>query len=177
MSVFEPHTEGDSQRQDCEAHRIRQTGHHSRSRASNHYRVRGACARRPADMTLWVPALDRHQHLFGRAPDLAAGDRGFSVGRRTKEAAYARGVRRVVLPRPGRKTPARRAHERQRWFRRGQRWRVRYEGRISVLKRRHGLRRCRYRGADGMSRWVGLGVIANNLVSTATVLRMRTAAV
>ena len=27
-----------------------------------------------------------------------------------------------------------------------------------------------------MSRWVGLGVIANNLVSTATVLRRRTAA-
>jgi hypothetical protein len=35
---------------------------------------------------------------------------------------------------------------RQRWFRRGQRWRVGSEGRISVLKRRHGLTRCRYRG-------------------------------
>ena len=76
----------------------------------------------------------------------------------------------------GRKTLERRAFERQRWFRRGQRWRVGCEGRISVIKRRHGLRRCRYRGADGMSRWVGLGVIANNLVSTATVLRLRTAA-
>jgi IS5 family transposase len=39
-----------------------------------------------------------------------------------------------------------------------------------VLKRRHGLRRCRYDGADGTARWVGLGVIANNLVSTATFL-------
>ena len=37
------------------------------------------------------------------------------------------------------------------------------EGRISVLKRCHGLRRCRYRGLRGMERWVGLGVIANNL--------------
>jgi IS5 family transposase len=41
-------------------------------------------------------------------------------------------------------------------------------GRISVFKRGHGLHRCRYHGEDGMHRWVGLGVIANNLVSTAT---------
>ena len=34
------------------------------------------------------------------------------------------------------------------------------EGRISVTKRRHGLRRCLYRGDDGMHRWVGLGIIA-----------------
>src|SRR5687767_14876802 len=35
-------------------------------------------AGRPADVTLWTPALDRHQAIFGHAPDLAAGDRGFS---------------------------------------------------------------------------------------------------
>jgi IS5 family transposase len=126
-------------------------------------------------MTLWTPALDRHIAIFGRAPDLAAGDRGFASAT-NEEAAVMRGVRRVILPRPGRKTPARRAHERQRWFRRGQRWRVGCEGRISVIKRRHGLRRSRYRGADGISRWVGLGVIANNLVSAATVLRQQNAA-
>jgi hypothetical protein len=55
-----------------------------------------------------------------------------------------------------RASPARRAHEQQRWFRRGQRWRVGSEGRISVLKRRHGLDRCLYHGLDGMKRWVGL---------------------
>ena len=99
-----------------------------------------------------------------------------SASATNEEAAAHRGVRRVILPRPGRKTPARRAHERQRWFRRGQRWRVGCEGRISVIKRRHGLRRCRYRGADGMARWVGLGVIANNLMSTATFLNTRATA-
>jgi IS5 family transposase len=130
---------------------------------------------RPADITLWTPALDRHIAIFGRAPDLAAGDRGFASAK-NEDAARMRGVRRVILPRPGGKTPMRRAYERQRWFRRGQRWRVGCEGRISVIKRRHGLRRSRYRGADGISRWVGLGVIANNLVSAATVLRQRTAA-
>jgi len=30
-------------------------------------------------------------------------------------------------------------------------------------KRRHGLGRCRYRGFEGMQRWVGLGVIADNI--------------
>ena len=132
-------------------------------------------ARRPADSTLWAPALDRHQHIFHRAPDLAAGDRGCSSGR-NERAALARGVRRVVLPWQGRKSPARRAHERQRWFRRGQRWRTGCEGRLSVLKRRHGLRRCRYHGRDGMHRWVGLGVIADNLINVGTYLDRRAAA-
>jgi hypothetical protein len=31
-----------------------------------------------------------------------------------------------------------------------------------VVKRRHGLNRCRYKGDAGMKRWVGLGVIADN---------------
>src|ERR1700694_5922545 len=132
-------------------------------------------ATRPADVTLWTAGLDRHQTIFGRAPDLAAGDRGFSRAPK-EQAATAPGVRRVVLPRRGPKSPARRAYERQRWFRRGQRWRVGSEGRISVLKRRHGLGRCRYHGEEGMHRWGGLGVIANNLVSTATFSNARTTA-
>src|SRR5215207_5645908 len=60
-------------------------------------------AARPADVTLWTPALDRHQVIFGRAPDLAAGDRGFSSAR-NEQAAVDRGVRRVVLPQRGPKS-------------------------------------------------------------------------
>jgi IS5 family transposase len=122
---------------------------------------------RPADATLWEPALEAHQETFGKPPHLAVADRGFASAA-NEAAATARGVTRVVLPRPGQKTPARRAHERQRWFRRGLRWRVGCEGRISVLKRRHALRRCLYHGADGMARWVGLGVLAGNLIVIAT---------
>ena len=132
-------------------------------------------AGRPADVTLWTPALDRHQTIFDRAPYLAAGDRGFSSAA-NDQAATARGVRRVILPRRGPKSSARRAYERQAWFRRGQRWRVGCEGRISVIKRRHGLRRCRYHGTDGMARWVGLGVIADNLINTAIFAKARAAA-
>ena len=132
-------------------------------------------AGRPADVTLWTPALDRHQTIFHRAPDLAAGDRGFSSAA-NEHAATDRGVRRVVLPRRGPKSTARRTYERQGWFRRGQRWRVGCEGRISVIKRRHGLRRCRYHGTAGMARWVGLGIIADNLINTATYLNARATA-
>jgi transposase, IS5 family len=132
-------------------------------------------AGRPADVTLWTPALDRHQAIFDRAPDLAAGDRGFSSAA-NEQAATERGVRRVILPRRGPKAPARRAYERQPWFRRGQRWRVGCEGRISVIKRRHGLRRCRYHGTAGMARWVGLGVIADNLINIAGFVNAKAAA-
>jgi IS5 family transposase len=132
-------------------------------------------AERPPDVTLWAPALDRHRQIFGRAPDLATGDKGFSSAA-NERVAQDRGVRRVILPARGRKSPARRAHEQQRWFRRGQRWRTGCEGRISVLKRRHGLRRCRYHGQDGMHRWVGLGIIADNLINVGTYLEHRAAA-
>jgi len=43
------------------------------------------------------------------------------------------------------------------------RWRVRLKGRISVLKRAHGLRRCLNHGLPGFERWVGWGVIAGEL--------------
>jgi IS5 family transposase len=122
---------------------------------------------RPADSTLWVPALDVHEQAFGKPPELAVADRGFASAA-NEAVAQARGVRRVVLPRPGKKTPARRAHERQRWFRRALRWRVGCEGRISVLKRRHRLHRCLYHGVAGVQRWVGLGVLTNNLMVIAT---------
>lgn len=114
------------------------------------------CPTRRPDGELWVPTLERHEQLFGRPPHLAVADGSFS-SRANEWAAQVRGVRRVVLPR-GRGQP------RPRWFRHALRWRTGCEGRISVLKHRHGLARCRYRGMDGMHRWVGLGVIANDLL-------------
>ena len=171
LSVFEPHTEAIRKGKIAKPTEFGKlvTIQESEHQIITAYEVH---ERRPPDVTLWTPALDRHIATFDRPPDIAAGDRGFASAA-NEEAAIARGVRRVILPRAGRKTPARRAHERQRWFRRGQRWRVGCEGRISVIKRRHGLRRCRYHGADGTARWVGLGVIANNLVSTATFVNAR----
>lgn len=44
-----------------------------------------------------------------------------------------------------------------------------------MLKRRHGLDRNRYPGLDGMRRWVGLGVIADNLINIGACLEARAA--
>ena len=57
--------------------------------------------------------------------------------------------------------------EKERWFRRGYRFRAGIEGRISVTKRRFGLDRCRDHGEAGMGRWVGWGVVTANLVQMA----------
>ena len=174
LSLFEPHTETIRKGKISKPNEFGKlvTIQESEHQIITAYDVH---AKRPADVTLWTAALDRHQAIFGRAPDLAAGDRGFSSAT-NERAATDRGVRRVVLPRRGPKSPARRAYERQRWFRRGQRWRVGCEGRISVLKRRHGLDRCRYHGEDGMHRWVGFGVIADNLMNIATFAKAPAAA-
>lgn len=75
--------------------------------------------------------------------------------------AYAtqRGVKRVVLPKAGYKSQKRRDHEWQSWFRQGRRYHAGVEGRISVLKRKHGPGRCLNHGQDGFERWVGWGII------------------
>jgi IS5 family transposase len=44
-----------------------------------------------------------------------------------------------------------------------------------VVKRRHGLDRCRYKGSVGMDRWVGLGVIADNVVNIGRAMQKQTA--
>jgi len=107
-------------------------------------------------------SLAHHRRVFTHPPHLLAGDRGVHSPANEREAA-AQGVRRVVLPKPGAKSAKRLAHERQRWFRRGHDWRSGMEGRISGLKRRHKLDRCRYHGDEGMERWVGWGILAHDL--------------
>lgn len=174
LSLFEPHTEAIRKGKAAQPTEFGKlvTIQESAHQIVTAYQVHD---HRPADKTLWAPALDTHMALFGRAPDLATADRGFSSAA-NEAAATARGVRRVALPHAGHTSPARRAHEKQRWFRRAACWRVGSEGRISVLKHRHGLHRSRYRGAAGTARWVGLGVIANNLRTTADFLVARAAA-
>jgi IS5 family transposase len=173
LSVFEPHTEAIRKGKVAKPTEFGKlvTIQEAEHQIITAFEVHAA---RPADVTLWTPALDRHHQIFGRAPDLATGDKGFSSAA-NEQAAHDRGIRRVVLPARGRTSAVRRAHERQRWFRRGRRWRTGSEGRISVLKRRHGLRRSRYRGQDGIHRWVGFGVIADNLINVATYLEHQAA--
>jgi IS5 family transposase len=119
---------------------------------------------RPSDSDLLVPALDVHEQQFGRPPRLVAADAGFFSARNEADA-YARGVKRVSIPNRSTKSAERKKLQKLRWFRNGQKWRTGAEGRISLLKRRHGLNRCRYKGSAGIRRWVGLGVIGDNLIN------------
>jgi IS5 family transposase len=120
-------------------------------------------AERVADNTLLLPAISKHKAVFGRAPRLLAADAAF-FSAANETAAQEAGVKQVAIPSKATKSASRRARQHERWFRRAQRWRVGCEGRISVLKRKHGLTRSRYKGTTGLQRWVGLGVIANNLI-------------
>jgi IS5 family transposase len=124
---------------------------------------------RPSDSDLLVPALDVHARQFGRPPRLVAADAGFFSARNEADA-HAQGVKRVSIPNRNTKSADRKKHEKQRWFRNGQKWRTGAEGRISLLKRRHGLNRCRYKGQSGVRRWVGLGVISDNLINLGVAL-------
>ena len=128
--------------------------------------------RRPSDADLLIPAIDAHAAKLGRVPRLVAADAGF-YSANNEAAAKAKGVKRICIPTHASKSAVRRREQKKRWFRDGQRWRTGCEGRISVSKRRHGLDRCRYRGEDGMKRWVGLGVIADNLINVGQAIDKR----
>jgi IS5 family transposase len=125
--------------------------------------------KRPSDSDLLIPAIETHQARMGRTPHLVAGDAGF-YSAKNEATAHEMGVERVSVPNRSTKSPARRQHQKKRWFRQGQKWRTGCEGRISLLKRRHGLSRSRYKDEAGMTRWVGLGVIADNLINIGTAM-------
>ena len=128
--------------------------------------------RRPNDADLLVPAIEAHQAKLGRTPHLVAADAAFYSDKNEK-AAKMKGVKRVCVPNRSTKSAERKREQKKRWFRQGQKWRTGSEGRVSVTKRRHGLNRCRYKGDDGMKRWVGFGVIADNLINIGGTLAKR----
>jgi transposase, IS5 family len=119
---------------------------------------------RPSDSELLTPSIEHHIQQFGRAPESVAADCAFFSAANEAEAEKL-GVKRVAIPSQNTKSPQRKQRQKQRWFKKAQRWRTGVEGRISVLKRRHGLSRSRYKGRRGMKLWVGLGVIADNVVN------------
>ena len=126
----------------------------------------------PDNQDQWTASLEHHRQLFGHPPTTATADRGvYSIN--NEAAAQRERIPEVALPQPGAKTPERLAYEAQPWFRAALRFRSGVEGRISVLRGPRGLRRCLNRGETGLERWVGWGVITNNLVVMATALSRR----
>jgi IS5 family transposase len=166
LSVFETHTEVIRK---GKANKPNEFGklvliQEAENQIITHYQV---CEQRPADSTLLEGCLEQHIQQFGHAPERVAADPGFfSAANESK--AEALGVRQVSIPSHDTKSPARKQRQKQPWFKKLQKWRTGCEGRISVLKRRHGLRRSLYKGPDGIRRWVGLGVIADNIIHIGT---------
>lgn len=163
VSLFEPHTEVIRKGKAAKPTEFGKMVKIQEAEAQivTHYEVYGE---RPSDSDLLLPAIAVHEELLGRTPYLVTADAAF-FSQRNELAAQTRGVKRVAVPNRSTKSAQRKRLEKKRWFRNAQRWRTGSEGRISLLKRRHGLNRCRYKGLPGIRRWVGLGVIADNLIN------------
>jgi IS5 family transposase len=162
VSLFEPHTEVIRKGKAAKPTEFGKMVKIQEAQAQivTHYAVYGE---RPSDCDLLLPAIAVHEQLLGRKPYLVTADAAF-FSQRNENAAQAQGIKRVAIPNRSTKSKQRKRLE-KRWFRNAQKWRTGSEGRISVLKRRHGLTRCRYKGMPGIQRWVGLGVIADNLIN------------
>lgn len=84
------------------------------------------------------------------------------------------GVKQVCIPqRGGKRTRRREAYESSAAFKNGQRFRAGIEGRISVLFRGRGMKRCLAEGRDRFELWVGAAVLANNLMRIGALLTTR----
>ena len=163
FSIFEPHT-------DCivrgKAQKPVEFGHKVLLAESGHglitdYQVLHG---NPQDETHVRPVLERHALFFGAGPHVFAADRGF-YSPVNVDACRQSGVRIESIPqRGGTRTKEREAYEKARTFKQAQRFRAGVEGRISVLMRGRGMRRCLSSGRARFDVFVGMAVLANNLL-------------
>jgi IS5 family transposase len=124
----------------------------------------------PADEVQVEPSLQRHRETFGHAPHLYGSDRGFH-SQNNLQACRRSGVKIVCIPqRGGKKTSRQEAYEKSAAFKKGQHFRAGIEGRISVLFRGRGMKRCRAQGRERFELLVGAAVLANNLMRIAALL-------
>jgi IS5 family transposase len=110
-----------------------------------------------------VPAVERIHRRAGRVPRAVTADRGYGQPVIDRDL-QARGVRTIAIPRQGKISPARKATEHSRSFRKLVKWRTGSEGRISYLKHTYGWDRTHLDGRQGAAIWCGHGVFAHNLV-------------
>ena len=124
----------------------------------------------PNDHDHVEPSLEHHRQTFGQAPEVYGADRGF-FSEENVEVCEQGGVKVVCIPQcGGQRTAEREAYEKSRAFKEGQRFRAGIEGRISVLFRGRGMKRCLANGREGFELWVGAAVLANNLMVIAALM-------
>jgi transposase, IS5 family len=171
-SIFEPHTDlikrGKVQKPVEFGHKVFLA--ESARGLITQYRVLNG---NPTDEVQVKPSLQRHTQMFGDAPELFSADRGFFSQDSVNECHHA-GVALACIPqRGGKKTPARELLEKSPAFKKGQRFRAGIEGRISVLFRGRGMKRCLAQGRERFELLVGAAVLANNLMIIAGLLIKR----
>ena len=123
----------------------------------------------PSDTALLKPVVKRHKRLFRKRLKAVAADRGF-YSQANEDWLKDSGVKRVSIPKRGKAREERRRYQKQSWFKRLQRFRAGIEARISLLKRKFGLKRSRMRGSPGVNIWVGQGIFAHNLWQAARII-------
>jgi IS5 family transposase len=168
-SIFEPHTDlikrGKAQKPVEFGHKVFLA--ESAQGLITQYRVLHG---NPGDDAQVRPCLKRHTETFGDAPQLLSGDRGFFSQDSVKDCHKA-GVLLACIPQcGGKKAPEREVFEKSPAFKRGQRFRAGIEGRISVLFRGRGMKRCLAQGRKRFELLVGAAVLANNLMIIAGLL-------
>ena len=169
FSIFEPHTDlikrGKVQKPVEFGHKVFLA--ESARGLITQYRVLNG---NPTDELQVKPALRQHRQMFGAAPELFSADRGFFSPDSLKDCHHA-GVALVCIPqRGGKKTPEREVFEKSPAFKKGQRFRAGIEGRISVLFRGRGMKRCLAEGRERFELLIGAAVLANNLLTIARLL-------
>jgi IS5 family transposase len=118
----------------------------------------------PTDDTHVESSLKCHREVFGEAPSIYSADRGF-FNRDKIQRCKNSGVDLVCIPqRGGKKTPDQEAFEKSPEFKKAQKFRAGIEGRISVLFRGRGMKRCLAEGREHFELLVGAAVLANNLM-------------
>ncbi len=169
-SIFEPHTDlikrGKAQKPVEFGHKVFLA--ESAKGLITDYRV---LTGNPADSDHVEGSLERHQQTFQHPPEWYAGDRGFYSTDNVQRCQQAE-VDEVCIPqRGGKKTAEQEALERSPAFKKAQRFRVGIEGRISVLFRGRGMKRCRAKGRERFEMLVGAAVLANNLMRIAQLMQ------
>jgi IS5 family transposase len=124
----------------------------------------------PSDEDHVESCLKTHKKTFGAVPEVFAADRGFDSTHNQKLCRKARIACASIPQRGGVKTAQRQALEKSPEFKKAQRFRAGIEGRISVLFRGRGMKRCLSCGKQRFHLFVGVTILANNLLKIAELL-------
>ena len=143
-------------------------GQETQIQEDEHFITNWQINNKTSDKKFFPQALKKHKQIFQKPPNETATDRGYWSPKNNKIARKE--IKHVSIPKKGRLNQQEKQHQSTAKFKQLQRWRAGGEAKISLLKRRYRLDQCRYKGNDGMARWVGGGILACNLMTMARLL-------